>query len=131
MIGRTINFSASKEEGFKTTISRFKQVNFPLIKIEEYQISDRDIVNIRVETSDGKIVDEPIIVKQLIRKDRSDEYIGVFRLNDINAGLADARIEGKLEKLNVDPAKSTDDIIYVPNLFPAGHIGKLDRKSVV
>lgn len=129
--GNNFHFSASKGEGFKTKISQYKQIYFPLNIIEEHQISDCDIVNVRVELADGKFIEEPIIVKQQVRKSRQDEYIGVFRLNNVNAGLANAKIVGNLEKLNVDPSQPSENGVYLPNLFPEGHVGKLDDDTCI
>lgn len=126
LLGNRFNFSAHKEEGFKTSISQYKQVIIPYKKLDEFQISDRDIIKLRVETHDGKIVEEPVIVKQLSRNNRQNEFIAIFRNNDVEAGPANAKILDKLETLGPDPLRSSENMIYTPNLFPDGHIGKLE-----
>ncbi|MCE7736138.1 MAG: hypothetical protein GPJ54_14745 [Candidatus Heimdallarchaeota archaeon] len=126
LLGNRFHFSAHREEGFKTSISHHKQVIIPYKKLDEFQITDRDIIKLRVETLDGQIVEEPVIVKQLNRSNKQDEFIAVFRNNDVEAGSADAKIQGKLEKLDPKPLHSSENMIYTPNLFPNGHMGKLD-----
>ncbi len=129
LLGNQFHFSVHKEEGFKTSVSQYKQVIIPYKKLDEYQITDRDIIKLRVETHDGEIIEEPVIVKQLNRSNKQDEFIAVFRNNDVEAGPADVKIQGKLEMLEQDPRRSSENMIYTPNLFPDGHVGKIDDET--
>lgn len=126
LLGNQFHFSAHKEDGFKTSVSQYKQVIIPYKKLDEYQISDRDIIKLRVETRNGQIIEEPVLVKQNNRSNKQDEFIAVFRNNDVQAGPADAKIQGKLEKLDPEPSNSSENTIYTPNLFPDYHMGRLD-----
>ncbi|MHA2275308.1 MAG: hypothetical protein ACXAC2_06060, partial [Candidatus Kariarchaeaceae archaeon] len=56
--GNNYDFSASEEDGFKTTISKYKQMIIPVHKLEEYKIEDNDIFNVEVKTADGKVFEE-------------------------------------------------------------------------
>lgn len=120
--GRKFEFTLSKrveDEWFSAKISPYKQVRLPKSIVVDKELSDRDIIELRIKLENGPELVEYGIIKVGPRKNRFTEHIVIIRTQEIQTKIkAKFKIQRIIEKPQWrQPSTEDDEIIYLPSLF--------------
>ncbi|MHA2271052.1 MAG: hypothetical protein ACXACI_04255 [Candidatus Hodarchaeales archaeon] len=119
---------------WQTTISADKRAYFPKSTVEMHNIQKDELYEVELKV-ESQIFKEIVIVSITDRSEdenRADDYYFMIRLQDVpTATAAKARIVKKIPRIVPDAEESTEEQIYLPNLFPEAIMGKKDRQSMI
>jgi len=133
LIGKNVTVVISQSEFFQRKISAYKSIRLPknLVKLKE--IKKSDIYEVEVEVS-SRLYREIVIISVIDRSNRTsaDEYYFTLRLADVpKAEEAKVRLLKKIEQSYAYEQKTSENEIFIPNLFPEAIIGKIDEKQII
>lgn len=134
LIGQTVHIQLQRSKYWQTTISADKRAYFPKAMVETLNIQKDELYEVELKV-ESQVFKEIVIVSTTDRSDdenRADEYSFTMRLQDVpTATAAKARIVKKITRILPDEEPSTEEQIYLPNLFPDAIMGKNDAQSMI
>ena len=133
LIGQLVSLTLQSSKYFPTKISADKRIRLPKSVVECLVIKEKELYGVELNIYD-KIFHEVVLITKIDRSSRtaSDELYFTIRMQDIPTNTkVKVRMNNKLEQLTSDKNKSSEDKVYLPNLFPDGVIGKLNHEKMI
>ncbi len=131
LAGETIQVVLKPSKDWQAAILTDKRVQIPYTVVEANNIQSDDLYEVELRVG-SKVYREIIIITELDRKDRTNEYYFTIRLQEIPTGIPTlVRFTKKVERLRPDRFQGDNETLYLPNLFPDAAIGKIDSDKMI
>ncbi|NVM52332.1 MAG: hypothetical protein HWN66_01430 [Candidatus Helarchaeota archaeon] len=133
LITQLVSLTLQPSEYFPTKISADKRIRLPKSVVECLNIKENELYEVQLNIHD-KIFHEVVLITKIDRSSRTaaDELYFTIRIQDIPTNTkVKVKMNKKLEQLISDKNKSSEDKVYLPNLFPDGVIGKLNHEKMI
>ncbi len=131
LIGQRVAITLKPTEYFPAKISADKQVRILISIVECLNIKENEIYEVELNIQD-KIFHEVILISKTNRSNRADEFYFTIRMQKIPTEKElKFKFNKKLEILTPNMDNSSEDIIYIQNLFHDGILGKLSSERMI